>query len=92
MAVVLKCVLMGLRHPLAVWALCLSFQIDRRSRSFTISPTTNTTGRHLGFERDYNYHTAFRARDVIMHKVHLPVIHSYSRLEGEISSGSEISV
>ena len=28
--------------------------------TFTISPTKSTTGVHLGFERDYNYHTAFR--------------------------------
>ena len=33
-------------------------------------PTTNTTGRHLGFERDYHYPTAFRACYVIMHKVY----------------------
>ena len=30
-----------------------------RSRTFTISPTTSTTGCHLGLERDYNSHTAF---------------------------------
>ena len=32
--------------------------------------TTGTTGIHLGFERDYNYHTAFRGVSVIMHKVY----------------------
>ena len=37
--------------------------------TFAISPTTNTTGRHLRFDRDYNFHTAFRACYVIMHKV-----------------------
>ena len=30
-------------------------------RTFTISSATSTAGRHLGFERDYNYRTAFRA-------------------------------
>ena len=35
--------------------------VDNRSRTFTISPTTSTTSRHLGFESDYNYHTAFQA-------------------------------
>ena len=33
-------------------------------------PTTNTTGRHLGFGRDFNYHTSFRACYVIVHKVY----------------------
>ena len=37
------------------------FQIYHRSRTFTSSLSTSTTSRHLGFERDYNYHTAFRA-------------------------------
>ena len=37
-----------------------------------MSPTTNTTGRHFGFERDYNYHTAFRACYVVMHKIKQP--------------------
>ena len=48
----------------------LSFQTGQMLRSFTISPTTNTNGRHLEFERDYNYHTAFRACYVIMHTVY----------------------
>ena len=35
--------------------------LDRsRPRAFAISPTTSTTGRHLGFERDYYSHTGFR--------------------------------
>ena len=59
MAVMLTCVLMWLGRRLAARAICLSFQIDHRSRTFTISPTTSTTGRHLGFERDYNSYTAF---------------------------------
>ena len=41
-------------------AICLSFQIGQILRSCTISSTANTTGVHLGFERDYNYHTHFR--------------------------------
>ena len=45
------------------------FQIDHRSRTFTIFPTTRTTGRHLGIQRDYNYHTVFRACYAIMQKV-----------------------
>ena len=38
------------------------FELSDGSSScpFTISPTTSPTGRHLGFERDYNYHAAFR--------------------------------
>ena len=28
---------------------------------YTISPTASTTGRHLGFERDYDSHTVFRS-------------------------------
>ena len=36
-----------------------------RSCTFTISPTASTTGRHLGFDRDYNSHTA--VRDVLRH-------------------------
>ena len=49
---------------------CLGFQIGKILRTFTISSTTSTFGVHLGFERDYNYHTAFRACYVIMHKVY----------------------
>ena len=65
----IQCVLMWLGRRLAARAIYLRFQIDHRSLTFTISPTTSTTGRHLGFERDYNYHyTAFRACYVIMHK------------------------
>ena len=40
---------------------CFRFQIDHRSRTFPISSTARTTGHRLGFERDYNYRTAFRA-------------------------------
>ena len=37
------------------------FELSDRSTSriFTIFPTTSTNGRHLGFERDYNSHSAF---------------------------------
>ena len=37
--------------------------LDRSNETiiFTISPTTSTTGGHLGFERDFNSHTAFRS-------------------------------
>ena len=34
---------------------CLSLD-----QALTISPTTSTTGRNLGFARDYNSHTVFR--------------------------------
>ena len=70
MAVIMTCVLLWLGRLLAARAICLSFQIDRRSRTFTISPTTSTTGPHLGFERDYKYLTAFRACHATMHKVY----------------------
>ena len=60
MAVILTCVLMWLGRRVAARAICLSFQIGKILRTFTISPTTSTTGIHHGFERDYNYHTAFR--------------------------------
>ena len=36
------------------------FWSSSRSRTFTISPTTSTTGRHLEFDRDYNSRTAFQ--------------------------------
>ena len=49
----------------------LSFQIHHKFRTFTIPPTTSTTGRHLGFERENNYQNAFRACYVIMHKVYI---------------------
>ena len=70
MAVMLTCVPMWLGRRLAARAIGLSFQIDHRSRTFTISPTIITSRRHLGFERDYNYHTAFGACYVVMHKVY----------------------
>ena len=61
---------MWLGRRVAARGICLSFQIGQILRTFTISPTTNTTGRHLGFERDYNYHAAFRVCDVIVHKIY----------------------
>ena len=69
-AVVLTCVLMWLCYPLAARAISLSFQIDHRSCSFTLSPTNSNTGRHLGFEHDCNYHIAFRTCYIIMRKVY----------------------
>ena len=36
------------------------FGSSSRSRTFTISPTSSATSRHLGFECEYNAHTAFR--------------------------------
>ena len=56
----LTCVPMWLGRRVAARAICLSFQIGQILLTFTISPTTSTTGVHLGFARDYNYHTAFR--------------------------------
>ena len=56
----LTCVPVWLGRRVAAQAISLSFQIGEILRTFTISPTTSTTGIHLGFERDYNYHTAFR--------------------------------
>ena len=41
-----------------------------RSCTLTISPLTSTIGNHIGFDRDYKYHTAFRTCYVIMHKVY----------------------
>ena len=38
----------------------LSFQTGLISQTFTTFPTTSITGRHLGFERDYNSHSALR--------------------------------
>ena len=79
---------------LAARAICLSFQVDHRSRTFTVSPITSTAGRHLGFERDYNYHTAFRACYVITHKVyssHENLLYKFSSREGNDDSSSYIS-
>ena len=36
------------------------FGSSSSSCTFTISSTTSTTGHHLGFECDYNFHTAFQ--------------------------------
>ena len=38
--------------------ICLSFQVGQILRTFTISQTISTIGRHLGIERGYSYHTA----------------------------------
>ena len=57
MAVTLTCVLMWLDRRVADRGICLSFQIGQIVRTFTISPTSSTTGRYLGFEHGYNYHT-----------------------------------
>ena len=87
MAEILTCVLMWLGRRVAARGICLSLQIGhilRNSSNFTISPTNSTTGRHLGFERDYNYHTAFRACYVIMHKeVYFCYKNSYGRVGTE---------
>ena len=61
MAEMLTSVLMWLGRRVAARGICLSFQVGQILRTFTISLTTGSTGCHLGFERDYNYHTAFRA-------------------------------
>ena len=71
MAEMLTCVLMWLGCQEEALGICLSFEIGQIHSTFTISPTTSKSGRHLGFERDYNYHTAFRVCYVIMHKVYL---------------------
>ena len=42
------------------WVICLSFQIGLDLVLLLFPPTASTTGRHLGFGRDYNSHTAFR--------------------------------
>ena len=60
MALMLTCVLMWLGRRVAARGICLSFQIGQILRTFTISPTTSTTGRHLGFERDCNSHIALQ--------------------------------
>ena len=69
MAEMLTCVVMLCR--VAAREICLSFQVGQILRTFTIFPTTSTTGRRLGFERGYNYHTAFQACYVIMHNVYI---------------------
>ena len=43
------------------------FELSDRSNK--TDPESRATGRHLGFERDYNSHAAFRGVNVIMHKV-----------------------
>ena len=61
MSVMLTCVLMWLGRRVAAQVVCLSFQIGQILSTFTISPTTSIIACvHLGPERDYNYHTAFR--------------------------------
>ena len=41
-------------------SITFDFGFSSRSRTFNISPTTSTAGRHLGIGRDYNSNTAFR--------------------------------
>ena len=60
MAEMLTCVLMWLGSLVATRGICLSFQVCQILLTFTISPTNSTIDCHLGFERDCNYHTAFR--------------------------------
>ena len=72
-AKMLAYVLMWHGRRVAAWGICLSLQIYQILRTSTISLTTSATGRHLGFERDYN--TAFRqeplafGRYYVMYKV-----------------------
>ena len=56
----LTCVPMWLGRRVAARAICLSLKKGQILRTFTISSTASTTGIHLGFEHDYNYHTAFQ--------------------------------
>ena len=53
MAAMLQCFLMLLGRRLAARG--------------TVYPTTSSTGRQLGFERDYNYHTSFGICYIFMH-------------------------
>ena len=62
MAVMLTSFLMRLGRRVAARGICLSSKIGQILRTFTISHTTSATGVHLGFERDFNYHTAYRGR------------------------------
>ena len=65
---------MWLSRQVAALGICLSFQIGQIQRTFTNSPNTSSTaGLHLGFQRDYNYHAAFRACYVIMRKVYYKI-------------------
>ena len=63
-------VLMWLARRVAARAICLSLRIGQDPVLFLISPITSTTGRRLGFERDYSSHTAFRVCYVIMYIVY----------------------
>ena len=56
----LICVLTWLSRRVVARAIFLSFQKGQILRTLTISSIASTTGVHLGFERDFNYHTAFR--------------------------------
>ena len=56
--VMLTCVVMWLSRRVAARAIFLSFQIALDPVLLLFPYTTSTTGNHLGFERDYNYHTA----------------------------------
>ena len=55
MVVMMTCVLMWLGRRVAAWAICLTLDL-------ALDPVLllSNTGRHFGFERDYNSHTAFR--------------------------------
>ena len=78
MAEMLTCILMWLGRWAAARVICLSFQIGQILRTFTISATTKITGRHVGFEGDYNYPTTFRASYVITHKVYYTIKEPFS--------------
>ena len=58
MAVMLAYVLMWLGLRVAAWAMRLTLDLALDPVLLLFSPTTSTTGRHLGFKRDYNSHTA----------------------------------
>ena len=60
----------GLLHSALGDLFELSDRLNTTYLYYFNSPTTSTTGHHLGSERDYNYHTASQARYVIMPKVY----------------------
>ena len=67
MTVMMTCVLMQLGRRLAARAICLSLQIGHRTPTFTISPTSGTTGYHLGFERDSLWDVLLQTSLVLLH-------------------------
>ena len=58
--VMLTCIVMWLGSRVTAWVICLTLDLASDLVLLLFPPLLSTTGHHVGFNRDYNSHSAFR--------------------------------